>query len=468
MESYTGRVVRRFSVYSNFFFVELRIPGKNDQSSSSFPVIIKLMELEGNSYAHVRVGDVVVIRGQFETSLGHYSNTCFNAKKIELVEKWDTSRFGPFGYIPPWNAAAAHSRTLAKLSRNLVSVVQCQVEVVDRVVLYLKSKFPILYIENSLSLFSITQDRLVGIWAPPGTLENVTQQIVSDRVLTYTVSRVYTFKSPNLIASTLDNLTDLLCEDLKPIIALSCTPTIRVHAFPKQIDIEYIAKKIVDNVSVKFDPRSFTHSISVVFINGLWYGSVGFADTSVGHHLYRSSESLAVSKASQKLFEAFSRIANLWGRDFVDLSTKIALDIGASPGGWSYYMALERNAERVIAVDNGALASLKPVSVDHWKMKGEEAIAKLLVENYNKMISCYTCDMNTDCMETVDLFLSAIPLMAPKSIAILTLKQTVKNKEKWATKKFEAIEKLKKVGLQVEEIHLIANTPNETTVVISL
>jgi 23S rRNA U2552 (ribose-2'-O)-methylase RlmE/FtsJ len=439
----------------------------NDQCSSSFPVLIKLGDLDSSSYTHVRVGDVVTIFGQFETSTGHYTNTCFNAKRIELVEKWDTERYGTFGYIPPWNSAAAHSRSVATQSCDLISVIQCQVEVVDRVVLYLKTKFPNLYIENSLSPFSITQDRLVGIWSPLDHQQDILDQLVSDRVLTYTISRVYKLNCPNLVATTLDHLTDMLCQGLKPIVTSSSSiPSIRVHAFPKQIPIESIARKIVDFVAVKFDPRIFTHTITIVFVNGLWYGSVGLADTSVGQHLYRSSQSLSVSKASQKLFESFSRIEKLWGSDLVSLSGKIALDIGASPGGWSYYMALERDAEKVIAVDNGVLVSPTPPAVDHWKMKGEEAIEKLLRENERQFISCFTCDMNTDCLDTVNLFLSAIPLMAHPSIAILTLKQTIKNKEKWETRKSKAIEKL--ANFCVEEIHLIANTPNETTLLVRL
>jgi hypothetical protein len=248
--------------------------------------------------------------------------------------------------------------------------------------------------------------------------------------------------------------------------------SIRVHAFPKQIPIEKIARSIISILPVKFDPRNFSHTLSIVYVNGLWYGSVSPSSSLVGTHLYRggSSESLEISKASQKLFEAFLRIDDLWGPQFTDLTNKTAIDIGASPGGWSYCMAIEKNAKRVIAVDNGLLSHPKPSSVEHWKMKGEEAIFELLSNPSNSnTISCYTCDMNADCGQTVELFLESIPLMAKNSIAILTFKKTIKNKEKWEEKKNEAILRLTAGNIgQVEEVHLIANTPNETTILVRL
>jgi 23S rRNA C2498 (ribose-2'-O)-methylase RlmM len=179
---------------------------------------------------------------------------------------------------------------------------------------------------------------------------------------------------------------------------------------------------------------------------------------------------LKVSKASQKIFEAINR----WsvGGQIKDINT--CLDIGASPGGWSYYMALELKACRVIAVDNGALATPKPPAVEHWKMKGEDAIDVLLANQLaaNQLISIYTCDMNADPIVTVDLFLRAIPIMAVRGLVVLTLKRTIKNKEKWQMRKEECISKLhSELGerlIRLLEIHLIANTPNETTIMIQL
>ena len=146
----TGRIVRRYSVYSHFYFIELRIPYINDQLNTSFPIIVKSRVLPVRSYPTVRVGDVVRITGQIECDISeHYKNKCFSATSIELVEKWDSDRYGPFQFTPPWKhhdggRHSAYNRVeLGKdeKRRNFFAAIQCQIDVFDRMLCYLREVY---------------------------------------------------------------------------------------------------------------------------------------------------------------------------------------------------------------------------------------------------------------------------------------------------------------------------------------
>ena len=60
----------------------------------------------------------------------------------------------------------------------------------------------------------------------------------------------------------------------------------------------------------------------------------------------------------------------------------MALDIGASPGGWSRFMYLSMSCDTVFAVDPGCVACPphrggRGRGVVHWNVLGDEAIASL-------------------------------------------------------------------------------------------
>jgi hypothetical protein len=407
----------------------------------------------------------------------HFGNKCFSALSIQMVEKWDAQRYGVFNYAPPWSPFSAHNR-VSHERRNFFAVIQCQVDVVGRMLVYLREKYgEEAEFELSLSPITACQDRLILLFVPPNSGSQpicgrrVLEKILLDRIVTYALSRIYVLGDSPIVTST---LSEMVMEMMKKNSISG--KSVRMHAFPKFLPLEKIAQEFVDlsNGDVEFNPKSYDHVMNIVYVNGLWYSSFLQVEEAIGSgtHLYKggSDSCLKVSKASQKIFEAINR----WsvGGQIKDINT--CLDIGASPGGWSYYMALELKACRVIAVDNGALATPKPPAVEHWKMKGEDAIDVLLANQLaaNQLISIYTCDMNADPIVTVDLFLRAIPIMAVRGLVVLTLKRTIKNKEKWQMRKEECISKLhSELGerlIRLLEIHLIANTPNETTIMIQL
>jgi 23S rRNA U2552 (ribose-2'-O)-methylase RlmE/FtsJ len=226
-----------------------------------------------------------------------------------------------------------------------------------------------------------------------------------------------------------------------------------------------------------FHPKSFNSVLNIVFADGFYFASVVQKSIapSCGEHLseLQSNESLNVSKAAAKIREALLRISyNKSLEKRAEISGKVCIDVGASPGGWSYFLRTTLGASRVIAVDMGKLAEPIPEGVEHWRMKGEDAISQLLNSDAknNQIINLYCCDMNCNPMDSVQLFLRALPLMAPGSGAVITLKRMERNAQRWLELKTACISVLTdNEAIQlVEEVHLIANTPNETTLLIAL
>jgi 23S rRNA U2552 (ribose-2'-O)-methylase RlmE/FtsJ len=228
--------------------------------------------------------------------------------------------------------------------------------------------------------------------------------------------------------------------------------------------------KVLLPKSLQFHPKKYDSVLNIFFADGFHY--VSLVDKSealgCGDHLYSNTENVWVSKAAAKIREALARLDRLVPKKS-DLSGKTAIDVGASPGGWSYFLKSDRKCARVIAVDMGLLAEPIPHGVEHWKMKGNEAIDKLLSES-SGFLHLYACDMNCDPIDSVQLFLRALVLLAPESLAVITLKRTERNKERWQKIKSECQKMLKESDRvkSVIEVHLVANTPNETTLLIDL
>ena len=472
-ESVTGRVIRRYSVYSQFYFLELGLAGQAD--NAMFPVIVKADVC--SVATRVRAGDVVTILGAMESDHAVSTlrrNKCFEAREIMLVEPWDMDRYGSFLYLGLGERIASDSQqtsadhTATATSPLLTACVQCQNDVVGRVHEYLSGKFPSHKITLSHTPVTVSQDRLLLVWGVPA---GVVEAVLADPVLAYAVSRVYSMATgQQAVGLTVDDAIERL---LSHPSTLPSNATIRIHSFPKFIPMECIGSRFAAaHPSVKFTPKEFTHVLSVVYADGVFYASIGVDEGCCGTHLAQgvNARCLSVSKAAAKILEATTRF-DLIDAVRSDTNGKVAIDIGASPGGWSYYLRLVRGCSRVLAVDMGRLADPVPDGVEHWRMKGQQAVDTLLESpEMSSSIACYACDMNCDLTDTVKLFLHALPLLTPGGIGILTFKRTIKNTVKWETLKTEGMRMLTECVriAYTHEVHLIANTPNETTVLIAL
>eukprot|EP01063_Lacrimia_lanifica_P013954 TRINITY_DN20558_c0_g1_i1.p1 TRINITY_DN20558_c0_g1~~TRINITY_DN20558_c0_g1_i1.p1 ORF type:complete len:645 (+),score=283.20 TRINITY_DN20558_c0_g1_i1:57-1991(+) len=187
---------------------------------------------------------------------------------------------------------------------------------------------------------------------------------------------------------------------------------------------------------------------------------------------------------------------------------KAAIDVGASPGGWSYCCSTLFATDVVFAVDPAEhmhtllqprLITAKPdvaAAVDalaqsgktdaqytgkivHLHMKGEEAITKVLNPKGVK-VAVYVCDINADLEVAVDLAekyagisradgafnRNAGPdLFERPALVVLTFKNTCRSVKEFAERKAKAKEHLNQWLSNLQEIHLFANSAMETTVI---
>ena len=472
VETVSGRIARKFSLYPHFYFIDITWSGMPE--GALFPVIVKDTVCPVDSYPRLHPGDVVRVTGKVESHASEVcANRCFEATCIEIVERWDTERYGIFGFQGfQQKSEKCNTIDMPVSSRRIVCAVQCQLDVIERVEAYLKLTFGEFHISKSSSPITLSRDRLILLWSDCVDTDSnaVAQRVLADPVLMYALRRVYTIPRSAVSGITID-------ECIEKCIAYLSTPTspmsVRIHAFPRFVPVDPIGG-LFSQTAVSFDPRTYTHALTLVYAEGVFFAAIAAKEDVVGCGLHLSQDlnpCLAVSKAAAKILEAITLLDRFpETRDRADLRGKQAIDVGASPGGWSYYLSLERGCKNVIAVDMGALAAPIPAGVDHWKMKGQTVIAQLLGDKAEGSLHCYACDMNCELTDTVALFLTAVPLMAPQSVAVLTFKRTIRNKERWAALRAEGHALLKTCDRIdfAHEIHLIANTPNETTVLIGL
>ena len=456
--SETGRVVRRHSKYANFYFIELILP--TGIRSSVFVD-------RSRNLPTVHAGDAVRIRVQ--TELNDKCANCLSAVEIEIFEKWDVDTFGSFSCV--------HSPVGVVHVQTVVAAVQAHNGVIRRICLYLQTKYSSYAFKLSDTMITKSQDRLIAVAAfcGAGTGRDICELVLQDSVLAYAVSRVYCLD---------DSVAGLTVEEVaqrfdthkahnaqsahNTHITHNSHNTYRIHAFPKSANLLPLA------TLGSFSPTEYSHVISIVFIDGLFHASLLPKESAVGTGAYIGDTTL-ISKAEAKLAEVFARIGpsgvSTCGSLCVPKCMCVGIDIGASPGGWSNFLVTRRNMAKVIAVDNGMMNSTLSSKVEHWKMKGEEAINILLGTGLsNKGLACFVCDMNVDLTETVALFVKALPLMADKFIGVLTFKQTIRNTQIWERLVQQGINILNAEishDYEIRRIHLIANTPNETTIIVT-
>jgi hypothetical protein len=174
----------------------------------------------------------------------------------------------------------------------------------------------------------------------------------------------------------------------------------------------------------------------------------------------------AVCKAQYKLEEALRRGG--WtdmGNGANNFSQAVALDIGASPGGWSRFLSDRLGVGRVIAVDNGPVE--EGPGIEHWKMLGDQAIEILCQETPGVKLTFFVSDANIDPKLALDLLESAASLlMVGVTQVVVTFKNMYRTKKIWLEEKTTCFDRFEKMCLDgsAREVHLLTNTPNETTV----
>ena len=295
----------------------------------------------------------------------------------------------------------------------------------------------------------------------------------------------------------------------------------RLHCFPRGLEAELMAALSEDGsrCGAAAAPPALCRTAPAALaclahVCGYFYMGVEDAATSPAALLRVGGEGRAdaVCRAQHKLREAAERsprcrAALCAARGGAD-SGGLALDVGASPGGW--VRALTEQPLRfgaVVAVDPGALqwdalplCEERPAGVPlsglllemaegggsqevtgragarvpvlHLREQGASAIARLLLAaGGRRPFSAFTCDANVPTPVAAELFRSALPLLRRGALVCVTLKNFDGGRGAWEEKcgAAEAVfrgacEEVRMVQLSCT-LQLFANAPQEVTLV---
>lgn len=193
-------------------------------------------------------------------------------------------------------------------------------------------------------------------------------------------------------------------------------------------------------------------------------------------------------RAEWKLSEALAGLAEDLTAAAATRRAAAAIDVGASPGGWTRHLALSSKFSRVVALDPADLdadvAALP--NVTHLRMLSRspgalEAVRDALrcaggggdeaegeEEGPPPLATLLTCDANEPPADAARCILPLVPLLSPGALVVLTLKMRYPGRDKaFATR--AALEQLGPAGLELVEAlptWLMANTMYERTLVL--
>ena len=170
-----------------------------------------------------------------------------------------------------------------------------------------------------------------------------------------------------------------------------------------------------------------------------------------------------VSRAAWKLCEVYRRRPQFnptclkLGRPFV------AIDIGASPGGWSYELASMPGCKKVYAVDPGDLTAPVPSNVVHLQQKIEDCTSDFKTQGV--AFDCVVCDMNSSPRMTVESFLGLSDVLNDGAVIVLTFKNFVGGRKAFAKALKEALVLLEGKVLEQDVVQLFSGGVEERTLV---
>lgn len=363
------------------------------------------------------------------------------------------------------------------------------------------------------------------------------QQIIRDPTLAPSILRIYSGhcslpSSPSLtfVASELQTILNRLVAFAQEQDEMGSNGEIerrikyRLHTYPSQISKQLIALDTTQSLPLHTSQHS--HVVSVFLCDGVWSVSVlpasqafigdlrekkatmssgkgGRADpvieipSSAVAAVTNENESsnsnglVTICRAGAKIAEIMRRLGWLYEASHstdsvpVVIATELpryryqlAFDVGASPGGWTYFLATQADVAKVIAIDKGDLLLPLPwpTAVEHWRMTGEEAADKLgaLHEDEadsiirKQQIDLYCCDANITPASTVSILLRFVErnLVAARARVVLTFKNPFgKQPLVWQQAVADALQRLQDAHFdEISQRHLLANTAKETTI----
>jgi len=359
-----GRVLKRHACSEKIAFLDL--VGVSQDDNSQFSVFLQGADLLEN-FASCRVGDLLRILGEAaDGSKPGWEDARRGvvAKSVSIVERWDADLAGPI--LLDWDMFR-HS----VMSDVPDYVIQCDHVALSR----LSSFLPCQRFRESFTTLAGTQDRTLLVWSADPLFEAV---VTSDEFLGPNIRRIYPLGSACHSHPNLEIVVSRCIENL-PLGG-----KIRAQVFPKTMTEKVV--RLVDQAIC--DPREFSHVFYVVFLDGNFFAS-----------LIQQSEISRKREPTKSICRAEAKLAEILVRRNWDLrGVSLAVDVGASPGGWSNHLA-KIGVSKIIAVDRGDVIC-NSQNISHWRISGEEAAERLLKET----VAFLCCDANISPSKTIDIF----------------------------------------------------------------
>jgi len=186
--------------------------------------------------------------------------------------------------------------------------------------------------------------------------------------------------------------------------------TLRVQIFPKGRS-DQILDTLEEN-GVKLHPKEFSHYLSIICVDDGYY--MGLAPKEV----FFCVENAIHSVKKHRLSRAYYKLKETIERVHLELKPEwVAIDVGASPGGWSEY--LSGKVSFVVAVDPGKLKIAPNDKIRHIQKRAQFALDEIGEYKYDLMV----VDINNDPKEMLDNVFSTLhTFMNSGGYVILTLK----------------------------------------------
>jgi hypothetical protein len=174
--------------------------------------------------------------------------------------------------------------------------------------------------------------------------------------------------------------------------------------------------------------------------------------------------SVAVGEIAARAAEGMERGGRCCNENVV-ANNRIAVDLGAAPGGWSAELA--RSHGIVFAVDPADL-NLKalPNNVSHARARASDAVKHLIAAGLNGRVTTLVCDANVQVETATCWIIDAIPLLSPGAALILSAKNFDGGSYAWKKNVTRLESELTELGFRkVQRVHLFANGPQEVTII---
>lgn len=372
---------------------------------------------------------------------------------------------------------------LQKLAKNANLVLQCNKSHVERVEEVLLSSSNL-----SLTIHGSTTYKIVAlVFCSCPEPQAVTLWLESIWYIRPIIQRSFIFEpSDHVTSPVLCQCVDVPDNSvlLHALVDLSNQP-IRLNTYPPKLQ-SHFAPALKDT-PIQWNPHSPTYVLNVLQLvpptwqqKGLyWVGTSKYQHVPImmasSTVLPKNLSSDSCSRAYYKLQEALERYRYAETLCFPPMAS--AIDVGASPGGWTQFLLEHCHCTCLYSIDPGSIDSRvwaltettipKPVII-HVAKKYQDGLPEIATVRHREPVHWYVSDMCVKTMsEQIDALLLAVELglVQTSTFVILTIKCTRGHSK--ATFDHLVQQQVQRVASHLEQLqilHLFANRSSERTV----